>query len=217
MSNNSNIQRRAFKNSILGFVSFIFSLVQTIIIVPVLLKYWGNETYGIWLSLYAGFALLQSLDTGHINYIGNTLNITYNSNREELKLTLSSSFLMALFIGSIQILLALFLILFDYLPLFLGIDPNISAQYSIPFSLFILITFWFISGSFGGILHRLMVPSGFYYQAQWWGILYRFCQFLSIVFIAVLGGSILEASIFYGTDTTYSIRLDIYIHQNKNT
>ena len=171
--------------------------MQTIIIVPVLLKYWGNETYGIWLSLYAGFALLQSLDTGHINYIGNTLNITYNSNREELKLTLSSSFLMALFIGSIQILLVLFLILFDYLPLFLGIDPNISAQYSIPFSLFILITFWFISGSFGGILHRLMVPSGFYYQAQWWGILYRFCQFLSIVFIAVLGGSILEASIFY--------------------
>lgn len=194
---NTIIQQRALKNSIVGLISFIFSLVQAIIIVPVLLKYWGKETYGIWLSLYAGFALLQSLDTGHINYIGNKLNITYHLSREELRQTLGSSFLMAIIIGLVQIVLVIILIIFNFLPVFLGIPTNILIQYSIPASLLILITFWFISGSFGGIVHRIMIPSGLYYESQWWGILYRLCQFLSIFLVAILGGNILEASIFY--------------------
>lgn len=193
----SNIQHRAFKNSFVGLISFIFSLSQAIVMVPVLLKYWGNEVYGIWLSLYAGFTLLQSLDTGHINYIGNKINITYNLDREELRNTLASSFLMAIIIGLIQIALVLILIFFNFLHTFLGLAPDILSQYSIPASLLILISFWFISGSFGGIVHRIMIPTGLYYEAQWWGILYRFCQFLSIVLVAFLGGDILGASIFY--------------------
>jgi O-antigen/teichoic acid export membrane protein len=193
----TNIQHRAMRNSLVGLVSFIFSLAQAIFIVPILLKYWGNEIYGIWLSLYAGFTLLQSLDTGHINYIGNKINITYNLNREELRLTLASSFLMAIIIGMVQIALVAILIIFNFLPSFLGLEANILIQYSIPASLLILITFWFFSGSFGGIIHRIMIPSGFYFESQWWGILFRLCQFLSIVLVALLGGSILEACIFY--------------------
>jgi O-antigen/teichoic acid export membrane protein len=194
---NVKIQNRAFKNSFVGLISFIFSLAQAIIIVPILLKYWGSELYGIWLSLYAGFTLLQSLDTGHINYIGNKINITYNLSREELRLTLASSFLMAIIIGMVQIALVVILIVFNFLPSFLGLGENILTQYSISSSLLILITFWFLSGSFGGIVHRIMIPTGLYYESQWWGVLYRFCQFLSIVLVVILGGSILEASIFY--------------------
>jgi O-antigen/teichoic acid export membrane protein len=191
------IQQRAIKNSFVGLISFIFSFAQAIIIVPVLLKYWGSEKYGVWLALYAGFSLLQSLDTGHINFIGNKINITYHNDKAELKKTLASSFLIAIFIGVAQILLVIILIVLNYLPAFIGIDSVVLSKYAVPASLLILITFWFISGSFGGILHRVMIPSGFYYQSQWWGILYRFCQFISIVFVAILGGTILEASIFY--------------------
>lgn len=193
----SNIQHRALKNSFVGLISFVFSIMQAVIIVPVLLKYWGNEKYGIWLALYAGFSLLQSLDNGHINYVGNKINITYNTDKNELRKTLSSSFLMAMIIGSVQILIVVLLILFNYLQSVIGIDSKIFYQYSIPASMLILVTAWLFSGSIGGILHRLMIPTGFYYQAQWWGILYRFCQFLSIIIVALIGGSILEASIFY--------------------
>ena len=42
-----------------------------------------------------------------------------------------------------------------------------------------------------------MIPTGFYYQSQWWNILYRFCQFLAIIIAAIMGGSILEASFAY--------------------
>jgi O-antigen/teichoic acid export membrane protein len=194
---NTKIQQRALKNSFVGFISFIFSFLQTIVLVPILLKYWGNETYGIWLSLYAGFTLLQSLDNGHINYIGNKINISYHYDIENLRSTLGSSFLMALFIGLFQIVIVVLLIVFNFLPSFLGIPSTILTQYSISASLLILISFWFISGSFGGIVHRIMIPSGLYYESQWWGILYRFSQFISIGLVAIIGGSILEASIFY--------------------
>lgn len=197
MTKASSIQQRAFKNSLVGFFSFIFSFAQTVVLVPVLLNYWGKEKYGVWLALYAGFSLLQSLDTGHINYIGNKINITYHTDKTELKKTLASSFFMAIIIGVVQILLVILLIVLNYLSTYIGMDSVTLTEYAVPLSLFILVTFWFISGSIGGILHKLMIPTGFYYQAQWWSILYRFCQFLSIVLVATLEGSILEASIFY--------------------
>lgn len=197
MRADTSIQNRVFRNSLVGLFSFVLALLQAIIIVPILLKYWGNSTYGVWLSLYAGFTLLQSLDMGHINFIGNKLNIVFHTDHEELRKTLGSSFLTALFIGTFQILLVLFLIIINYIPSFLGIDPIRTLQYSLSLSLFILVTFWFLSGSFGGILHRLMIPCGLYYESQWWGILYRFCQFFSVAVVAMLGGSILEASISY--------------------
>lgn len=197
MHKNSSIQHRAFRNSFVGFFSFISTFAQTIILVPVLLKYWGNEKYAVWIALYAGFSLLQSLDTGHINYIGNKINITYHTDKEGFKKTLASSLFMAIIIGVVQILLVVILIVFNYLPDFIGINSVVIKKYAVPSSLLILITFWFISGSIGGILHRVMIPTGFYYQSQWWGVLYRFCQFLSIIIVALAGGSILSASIFY--------------------
>ncbi len=194
MHKTSNIQQRAFRNTFVGIISFILSFAQTIVLVPVLLKYWGNEKYGVWLALYAGFTLLQSLDIGHINYIGNKMNITYHIDKNELKSTLASSLFMAIIIGFIQLVIVIFLIIFNFLPNFLGIESAILTKYSIQISLFILITFWLLTGSIGGILSRLMFPTGFYYESQWWYVLYRFCQFLSIIIVAIFGGSILEAS-----------------------
>src|SRR5437867_7541300 len=54
---------------------------QTLALVPILLKYWGNANYGLWLALLAGFNLLQSLDLGHQNYVGNQLNMRSEERR----------------------------------------------------------------------------------------------------------------------------------------
>jgi O-antigen/teichoic acid export membrane protein len=197
VNKNSNIQQRAFRNTFVGIVSFILSFAQTIILVPILLKYWGNEKYGVWLALNASFILLQSLDLGHINYIGNKMNITYHIDKNKLKSTLASSLLIAIFIGLIQIFIVIFLIIFNYLPFVLGIDQKLISDYSIQISLLILVTFWIFSGSLGGILSRLMFPTGFYYEYQWWYVLYKFSQFISVLIIVLMDGNILEAVIFY--------------------
>ena len=107
-----------------------------------MLKYWGSEKYGVWLALYASFILLQSLDIGHINYIGNKINVTYHTDKNELGRTLASSLVIAILIGFVQILLVLIIIIFNFLPNLLGIEINILNKYSIQISLFILITFW---------------------------------------------------------------------------
>lgn len=193
----SEIHTRVLKNTFVGFISFIFSLLQTIISVPILLNYWGSDKYGVWLALYASFILLQSLDVGHINYIGNKMNITYHTDKQKFKNTLASSIFIAIIIGIVQVLIVLFLILLDLLPDVLGIEPILVDEYSLQISLLLLVTFWLFSGSIGGILSRVMIPTGYYYEAQWWVILYRFCQFISIIIVAMWGGSILEAVLFY--------------------
>ena len=193
----TGIHRRAFKNSFVGFISFAVNILQAFITVPILLSNWGNETYGVWIALFAGFTLFQSADNGHINYIGNKLNLLYNYDQAELKTTLSSSIIMAVIIGLFQIILILVLTSFQLLPGFLGVPIELISDLSIPLCLLILITGWFISGSFGGILHRLMIPAGFYFQSLWWGILYKTSQFISIILVVILGGDILEVSIFY--------------------
>jgi len=62
----------------------------------------GNETYGIWLLLNAGYIILQTLDNGQQAYIGNEFNIKFFSNKDELKTVLASSLRMAFIIGIIH-------------------------------------------------------------------------------------------------------------------
>ena len=197
MKSNSNIQHRALKNTGVGLISFFITMLQAVITVPVLLNNWGNETYGVWLALFAGFSLFQSADFGHINYVGNKINILYHKDKAELKKTLSSSFLMASLIGSFQVLLIILLIISNMVPGLFGIDGELYFSNSVALSIIILISSGVITGSFGGILHRFMIPAGFFYQSQWWLILYKICQLLSIILVASLGGSILIVTITY--------------------
>lgn len=192
-----NIQRRAIKNTVVGFLSFIVSFAQAFISVPILLHYWGNETYAVWLALIAGVALFQSIDNGHINYVGNKINLLYHYDKNELKKNLSSSFILSLSLGLIQIIIIIVLISFNLLSNILGISGEMEQGISISLSFFILVLSWFISGSYGGILHRLMIPAGYYTQSLWWGILYKISQFVSVILVVMIGGNILDVSIVY--------------------
>ena len=197
MKTDTNIQQRAFKNSYVGFISFLVTMLQAFISVPILLNLWGSETYGVWLALFAGFTLFQSVDYGHINYLGNEMNLLYHKDKKELKNILSSSFRVAGFIGSFEILVAVVLILSGQLGSVFGISTDLFSQNLIATSLLVLIANWVIIGSYGGILHRLLIPAGFYYQSQWWIILFRLCQFFSVIIVASLGGSILSVCVVY--------------------
>lgn len=194
---NTTIQERALKNSIVGFLSFFVSIVQSFITVPILLSFWGNETYSVWLALFAGAVLFQSVDNGHINYVGNKINLLYQFDKDELKKTLSSSIIVAVILGLFQLIVILLLISFQLLPRFFGLTRELVSDVSLSLSLFILVFSWFISGSYGGILHRLMIPACFYTQSLWWGIIYKISQFASVIIVVILGGDILSASISY--------------------
>ena len=193
----STVQKRVLNNYSIGFISFVISFLQAIITVPILLNYWGNDIYGIWIALFAGFTLLQTFDFGHQSYVGNLLNIEYHINKQKFADYLGSSLVIAVLLGSLQLAITIFLILTGYLNDFLGISEN-SIDYSvISLSLISLMIMWVLAGSVGGILVKILIPAGYMYQSIVWGIIFKLAQFLSLIIVAISGGYILEASIAY--------------------
>lgn len=209
------VQKRIFNNYSVGLIGFIITFLQTIITVPILLHYWGNDLYGIWIALFAGFILLQTLDFGHQSYIGNLLNIEYHIKKENFAKYLGSSLTIAIFLGIIQLCLTLFLIVAGYLSNFLGISI-LETDYSIiSVSLLSLMLMWVIAGSIGGILVKMLIPAGYMTQSLIWGIIFKLAQFLILILVAMSGGKILEASIAYSiVQTMLSLFVFRYI-KNK--
>lgn len=195
--NNSSIERRAFKNTVVGAFSFLVTLCQTLLLVPILLKCWGNASYGLWLTLMAGFNLLQTLDLGHQNYVGNQLNVQYHTDIHQFRRTLGSSLLIAFFFGLVEIGICLLLIVSGNLTVFLSIPSQVIAEHQLSLGLLLLMTMWLLFGSVGGIIVRIMIPAGMLYQSQWLGIAVRLAQFISIVIVAVGSGSILAACLWF--------------------
>ena len=189
------IEKRVFKNILLGILSFIITFLNAVISVPILLHFWGKETYGLWLSLFAGFSLLQTLDLGHQNYIGNKLNLLYHTDKDEFKKVLGSSLIIAYFIGALQILFGLYIFYAGLVGDFLGAEILKSEVVHVEIALMALLIMWFIFGSVSGIIIRILIPAGMMYQTQWLGILLRFSQFIALLLVAVLGGKILSAGI----------------------
>ena len=191
---NHSVEQRALKNTYVGTIGFIVNFLQSILIVPIILSYWGTIKYGNWLALFAGFTLLQTLDLGHQNYIANEINVLYHRNKSEMQKVLSSSLLIAWLIGFLEILITLFIIISGSLSIFLGLN---AAEFELPYALISLVIMWFIFGSVSGILIRLLVPVGKYYELQWISIIIKLVQFLALLFIVLLNDSILTAAITY--------------------
>lgn len=209
------IEKRALKNSLIGALSFVLVMIQTIVSVPVLLNYWGKEEYGVWLALFAGFTMLQTMDSGHQNYVGNKFNILYHSNRNELMDTLGSSILISYLLGLLEIIVCCVLIFSRYLPKFLGITSETALHYQTSVGFIVLGTMWLLVGSIGGIMSRLLIPIGMMFESICWGIAIRAVQFLSLIAVAVFGGSILTACVSYAAiQMIFSGLLFLYV-KNK--
>lgn len=208
-------QKRVFNNYSIGLFSFIISFILSVITVPILLNYWGNDAYGIWLALFAGFSLLQTFDFGHQSYIGNLLNVEYHIDKQKFSEYLGSSLAIAYLLGFLQVAITFFLIISGYLNIFLGITNSSVSYTSTSLALLSLILMWAVTGSVGGVLVKILIPAGYMVPSIIWGIIFRLSQFLSLILIVINGGNILLASIFYSiVQSVLSAFLFIYI-KNK--
>lgn len=213
--NSQSIEHRTVKNTSIGILSFIVTMCQTIVLVPILLKYWGNTSYGLWLTLMAGFNLLQTLDLGHQNYIGNQLNVQFHTDLQLFRRTLGSSLLIAYFLGLVEMCICLLLIACDKISLFLNVSPEVLAVNHLSLGLLLLMAMWLVFGSAGGLIVRIMIPAGMLYESQWLGITLRLAQFLSIVIVAAGGGSILSACLWYAIIQSIMALLSIWYIKRK--
>ena len=191
------IEHRAAKISSVTGLSTLLSIGFQLISVPICLKYWGKETYGSWLALYAAFMLVCSLDTGFVSYVGNKLNYLYHQDQKALREHLASSLTGVAVIGALQLLIGVAAIFSDGIVLLLGVASKPTVDYRSSLALLILIGTWALSGSYLGIVHRLLIPTGFMYQAAWWAMGLQVSQFIGIILAAILHFDMLQASLLF--------------------
>ena len=71
MSSQRSIESRLASASLASFASFIVTLLQSLLMVPLLLAVWKPEVYGQWIVVTTAFGLLTTMDLGLQNYVGN--------------------------------------------------------------------------------------------------------------------------------------------------
>ena len=182
-----SIEKRTLESTIAGGVLFIISFVQAIVLVPFFLKYWGNEKYSLWITLYAFVNLMRTLDAGHQNYIGNEFNKLFHINKDEAKSLLGSSFKVAYLLGAFELFIYLVI-------LFSGLHKNIvgidETQFNVSFGILVFLIMWFLVGSVGGILVKIILPLGKYSRSLYLNIIIKVLETTCIIVSLLLGASV---------------------------
>lgn len=195
--NGASLEHRAAKVSLVNGLSTILTVGFQLISVPVCLHYWGKESYGSWLALLSGFTLLRSLDGGFVIFVGNKLNYLYHQSAGALRQHLSSAVFGIAVISCLQLALAAGTLFIDPLSTMLGVPSNQTGAVVARFGLLTLMLSWVLSGSYLGIVHRLLIPSGMMYQAGWWAMEFQICQFAAIMVAAMLRLNMLQTSLLF--------------------
>ncbi|MBK8476793.1 MAG: hypothetical protein IPL39_10920 [Opitutaceae bacterium] len=194
------VHRRAAKGGLIGGVSFAVNLGLNVVQVPLLLRFWPQETYGLWLSVGALATLLTTLDGGHQLYIGNLLNRSYVEDREQFRITLASAVQVTALTSAAQVVLALVFCFSGLASRWLDIALSDSASYAL--AVVIYTAGWIATGSIGSVLVRLFPPTGHVVRSTYWAIAMRVVQFAAVCLAACLGWGIVGTSMSFVAATT---------------
>lgn len=187
------VERRVMTGSVVSAVAFALSILQTLVQVPLLLRFWSPQEYGMWIAVGAAASLVTALDLGHQNYLGNLFNRFWVEDQGRLKATVASGVLAACGIAVLELLAGICLLLFGRMEWLGGpVHPGAEGEaFRIAFLSYLV--FWVANGSVGGVLTRLYQPAGQFVWAQILGIIYRLSGLLALIVAASLGASIAGA------------------------
>lgn len=169
------------KGIITGLISFFLNIVQSILFVPYIFRYWGNDNYSIWIIIIGVINLFRTFDSGHQTFIGNEFGKYLLINPDYARKILGSSIKFAFLIGILQIIFFLIIILSNFDVFLFGIE---FLKYTNIFTL-ICIFLWIIATSVAGILARILTITGFYSRAQIWGIIQKISE-IAVLYFGIL-------------------------------
>lgn len=158
-------------------------MLQAFVQLPILLKFWGTESYGIWITLAAALTLINCLDVGHQTYVGNQLyRVAVNSSRR-LRWVLGSAVKMSVLLGLLELLVTVVVVWTGFSGRLFGL-PHDDHGARIGLGLLTYAGYWLILGSVGGVLVRLYAACGLFARMVVWGIILRFVQFCALLIAA---------------------------------
>jgi len=212
--NDEALEHRAAKVSLANGISTVLAVGIQLVSVPVCLRYWGKESYGTWLALQSAYLLLRGLDSGYGAYVGNKLNYLYHQSIRALRGHLSSAVFGIAIISLLQLALAAGTLIFNPLSAMLGITADDAGGLAAKLGLLALMISWALTGSYLGIVSRLMIPAGLMYQSAWWAMAFPLFQFAAVMVSALLRLNMLETSVLFAlAQTAVSVATALYVRR----
>ncbi|MCZ8069931.1 MAG: hypothetical protein ACK5UP_07830 [Bacteroidota bacterium] len=187
-----SIEKRTLESVIAGGVLFAVTFIQSIVLVPLFLQYWGGERYGVWLTLYGFVMLMRSLDAGHQTYVGNEFNKMFHIDKAKAQQILGSSVKVAFLLGGAELLIYLLIIFFGQHKRFVGFDLE---NYPVSTGIIAFLLMWLLVGSVGGILVRVILPMGAYAKSVYLNIGIKVAETVCIAVCVIFNTSINTLSI----------------------
>lgn len=194
-----SIEKRALKGTIWGGLNFAMIFFQNIVLVPIFLKYWGTENYGLWLAVYAAYGMLQRLDFGHQLFISYELNKLWVDDKKKFRAYLGSSLTVANLMGLFEIILVILLWKFGLLGTLFGLDETELLSKKLHLALLVIMTEWLLIGSVAGIIVKLFGTFGDYDIGQRVGFIFKLVTASVLTIAAFNGLSVFLTSIILTT------------------
>lgn len=191
------IEHRLAAGSLASFVALALGIATAFVQVPILLMFWGDETYGAWLLVIATYSLVISLDIGHQNFFGNRISMIGMQDTAACRIALGAAVRAAWLIGLIEIAIAFTIVWTGVFSIWLTAPQTTTSALRSTAELCLLLhtAYFALLGSIGGIIVRLYYAGGMYARAQWAGIAQRLAMFLALVIAVSCGASMLNATI----------------------
>jgi O-antigen/teichoic acid export membrane protein len=171
-----SIEYRTLESSFWGSILIVINFVQGIIFVPFFLDSWGNEKYGIWISIFSFITLVKTVELGHQNYIGNEFNKVFHVNSNQAKKIIGSSFFVSIFLGILESIIFGVTYFYFSANIIIGSNRFVITDNNFNFSLILFVLVWSILGSIGGILVRMLLPIGLFNKMTQFTILYKLLE-----------------------------------------
>jgi hypothetical protein len=209
MSSQRSIESRLASASLASFASFIVTLLQSLLMVPLLLAVWKPEVYGQWIVVTTAFGLLTTMDLGLQNYVGNLFTMA-GGDREFIRDRLGSGVRAACITATGLAAVMAGIWFTRRIPAVAAIDSSENA--ALLMSLGMLVVYWAILGSIGGIAIRLYPAFGLLSRSLWLSLLQRLAMTVALVASAWLGAGLVGATIAWtaaGAVVTAVIFFDI--------
>lgn len=208
---NQPLVKRAFSSTIAGGILFLISFGQAIVIVPILLKHWGQEKYGIWIAIWAFVLLMRTFDTGHLNFIGNEYLRLFFTDKTQARKILSSGVQIAVLLGAGEIVFYLLLITFGLINNVIGVPGH---EVAIRYSILISLVPWALSGSFVSVILRAIPAFGKYTQMIYFSVIMKIGELVVLVWGGLTQQSIVVISVWMATATMLYV-LSIIVYTRK--
>jgi O-antigen/teichoic acid export membrane protein len=191
------VETRAAKVALASGISVALSIGLQIVSVPVCLRFWGEETYGLWLALLALANVVRTLESGFNAYVGNELNLLYHVDTPALRKTLGSAAFGAAVVGAIELLAGALIVASGALAPLLGVSEEVAREGRAGLALGLMLLGFVSTGPYLGVVNRLLIPAGMLHQGTWWFMALQIAQTASLVVAAALELTLTEAAVFF--------------------